>query len=258
MKDTFFHDDYRMIVPLRAESYRRAGSAWVKVYYPYGTVGSGGLVSTLRDLIIWERFFREPPAGFRELIEAMQQPGRLRDGRELAYGSGLMLGRYRGLRAVWHTGSIAAYRTVLFRLPEAGFSVILLANTAEVNTLTLAQRVADIVLSDRFPEPIPARAESASEAPPNPSPPARAPEQLHPYEGLYYSSELEVFYRIRLEGDSLRLYHPREVWTLQPLGEGRFRIPVGVVRFVPHSSPMELFIDTGRSRNIRFQRVELR
>jgi CubicO group peptidase (beta-lactamase class C family) len=93
MKDTFFHDDYRMIVPLRAESYRRAGSAWVKVYYPYGTVGSGGLVSTLRDLIIWERFFREPPAGFRELIEAMQQPGRLRDGRELAYGSGLMLGR---------------------------------------------------------------------------------------------------------------------------------------------------------------------
>ncbi|MCX7907843.1 MAG: beta-lactamase family protein [Bacteroidetes bacterium] len=260
MRDTFFHEDYRMITPNRAQSYARTQDGWVKVHYPYGTVGSGGLVSTLRDLAKWDENFYTHTVGGAKLLQALQERGRLADGRELNYASGLMIGSYRGLVAVWHTGSIAGYRAILFRLPEARFSVIILANASNVNTLALAHQVADIVLEDRFPQP--ARAEAAEEPSVRPprtvSRPSR--EQLRAYEGFYYSPELEVFYRIALVGDSLRLRHPKEEWTLLPLEEDVFQLPVGRVEFLrdPQGRVLEMRLSTGRTRNLRFLRAEVR
>ncbi len=154
MAHTHFQNDYSTVVKDRAYSYRRTSDGGYKyVALSYSTVGPSSLFSTVGDLALWDENFYTGRVGGKALIAEMEVPGRLNNGQDIRYASGLVIGTYRGLPIVWHTGADAGYRTIVLRFPEQHFSAIILANAADVDTRTLADKVADIFLSGSFASP---------------------------------------------------------------------------------------------------------
>jgi len=61
-----------------------------------------------------------------------------------------VVGRYRGLRTVSHSGADRGYRAEYLRFPDQRFTVIVLGNLESLEPYTLARRVADVCLADEF------------------------------------------------------------------------------------------------------------
>jgi hypothetical protein len=124
----------------------------------FALVGDGGLRTTVEDLARWDANFYDNRlgAGGPALIERVQAPGTLRDGRPLTYAFGLTRGDYRGLPVVEHGGSFIGYRAALTRFPGQRFSVAVLCNDASVNPDRFVHAVADRYLAASFPPARPA------------------------------------------------------------------------------------------------------
>ena len=118
-----------------------------------------------------------------------QQPGKFNDGRTHGYAFGLYVGKHRGLREVYHSGSTAGYSAFLTRFPDQRVSVAVLCNVA-TNATKLAHDVADVVLGDRL---------GADTAAPLPT-----AEELHRHAGLYRSELTGTALTIAADADVLR------------------------------------------------------
>ena len=140
----------------RAYGYSRGAGA-LRLDTPAGErVGAGGVFSTVRDLVKWDENFYTGRIGGRALIEDVQTPGKLNDGKPLTYAWGLQVGQYRGQPIVEHGGSLGGYRAHLIRFPDRHVSVACLCNLGSIVPGTLARQVADIVIGAGFTEPAPA------------------------------------------------------------------------------------------------------
>ncbi|MBC9881829.1 serine hydrolase [Bradyrhizobium sp. INPA01-394B] len=149
MSHTRFQDKYGTIVKDRAYSYgRQPDGKYQYVALTYSTVGPSSLFSTVGDLARWDENFYTGDVGGPTLLAEMQQKGKLNNGSEINYASGLTIGRYRGLRIVEHAGGDAAYRTNILRFPDQHFSVVILANAGDLNPTALSFRIADIYLKE--------------------------------------------------------------------------------------------------------------
>lgn len=147
MKHTVFQRDYGTLVPGRALSYQPADSGGHKyVAVNVSTIGDGGVLSTAQDLALWDRNFYDGRVGGMEVIKQMQATGVLNDGKPIAYASGLFVYTYRGVPKIEHSGSIAGYGAELWRFPKQGLSVLVLANTSEVDIYQTVRRTADLYL----------------------------------------------------------------------------------------------------------------
>jgi len=176
MPHTRFYDDRSIIVPGRVAAYepRPGGGFSVGWSTNYDQVGGGGLMSTVDDLLLWDRNFYDNMLGKGTLLRELQTPGVLNNGKPIRYALGLSLSTYRGLPIVEHGGALFGYRTELLRFPEQKFSVICLCNLGTARPGDLAYQVADIYLADKLaPEP------------------ANAPAKVdpHPYAGSYRSAD---------------------------------------------------------------------
>jgi CubicO group peptidase (beta-lactamase class C family) len=151
MSHTHFQSNYGGVVKDRANSYaRQADGKYQYVALSDSTVGPSGLLSTVGDLARWDESFYTGEIGGPELLVQMQEKGKLNNGKEIDYASGLEIGEYRGLRTVEHAGGDAAYRTNILRFPDQRFSVVILANAEDVSTTALSFKIADIYLKDRL------------------------------------------------------------------------------------------------------------
>ena len=150
MSHTLFYDDHTLVVPGRVAAYDSGPSDNFRVDWSttYEVVGGGGLMSTVDDLLLWDRNFYANRLGKGTLIEELQTPGVLNNGNKISYAMGLDLGSYRGLPIVEHGGALFGYRTELLRFPAQKFSVICLCNIASAVPENLARKVADIYLAD--------------------------------------------------------------------------------------------------------------
>lgn len=146
MTSSHFHDSYGALVKGRAYSYARTPEGWRYVALSYSNVGATSLMTTVEDLARWNANFDDPRVGGTPLLAAMLQVGRLNNGRETTYASGLVVRRYRGLLSVEHGGSDAGYRTHMLRFPQQRLAVLLLGNAADLNVGDLAHRIADLYL----------------------------------------------------------------------------------------------------------------
>ena len=112
MAHTHFQDDYGIVVKDRAYSYaRQPDGKYQYVALSDSTVGPSSLFSTVADLARWDENFYTGEVGGPALLAQMQEKGKLNNGEEIEYASGLEIGKYRGLRTVEHGGGAAAYRT---------------------------------------------------------------------------------------------------------------------------------------------------
>ena len=143
MTNTRWRDDYRRLVPGRAQAYASMpGGAW-RLEMPFMNVyGNGGLLTTVGDLLKWNAMLDSRSLG-GALVDSLERPGRLNDGREISYALGLMVTSYKGKRQVAHSGSTAGYNAYLTRFPEARLSVAVLCNGPVGNPTQLALRVVD-------------------------------------------------------------------------------------------------------------------
>lgn len=152
MSHTLFYDDHTLVVPGRVAAYDSGPHDSFRVDWSttYEVVGGGGLMSTVDDLLLWDRNFYSNRLGKGTLVQELQTPGVLNNGNKISYAMGLDLGNYRGLPIVEHGGALFGYRTELLRFPEQKFSVICLCNITNAVPENLARKVADIYLEDKL------------------------------------------------------------------------------------------------------------
>jgi len=229
MADTHFHDNHNTIVPNRAYAYAPLNREEYRISIPdFDVVGATSLHTTVADMARWDRNFYTAEVGGPDVLEGMHERGILRSGDTIGYALGLSHGRYRGLPTVGHGGADAGYRSQFLRFPEQNVSLAVLCNFPSSGPGALAQRVADVVLEDAFPEPLPdpdaAEAEEEEEEEPDPVPLTEA--ELQELAGFYTNEFNDRPLNLRekeghlfLDGQA-RLIHEGE-WVFRPDGEDR-------------------------------------
>ena len=213
MSHTRFYEDHSVVVPGRVAAYEPQPGGGFQIDWStnFDKVGDGGLMSSVDDLLLWDRNFYSNKLGKGTLLKEMQTRGVLNNGKQIDYALGLFMTTYRGLPVVEHGGALFGYRTELMRFPEQKFSVICLCNLGTSNPSRIANQIADIYLDGQF-KPEPASATTAA---------------LHvdpkPFVGFYRSPESHSVYELTASGDDLILFGQH----LKALAPSRFSFSPG-------------------------------
>src|SRR5580704_5842934 len=119
--------------------------------------GEGAMVSTVDDMLRWTAHLRARDRfGSPATWAALTEPPRYADGSEGAYALGLLIGDYRGLRIVHHSGGVSGGAAQMLTFPDDSLDVVILCNGARAADVgRLSQQVADVVLADRLGPPTP-------------------------------------------------------------------------------------------------------
>ena len=221
MRHTHMHDDPDRLVPRLATGYTRGGDGSLRLARrPDGVVGNGGLVTTVGDLLRWERNFAAPRVGSAALLASMTVPPVLPAGATTIYGLGLQMERHDGRRAIGHGGGDLGVSAYLVRYPDNDLAVAVLCNADEIDSIELARQVANAYLGPPAGAAVTPAGEP--EAPPIPA------AQLAANEGLYRDPTDEALLRVFVRDGALRGSPGAGAdggWPLVPLGGDRFRIP---------------------------------
>lgn len=154
MHDTHFGDDHLELVPRRAQGYgARDGGGWLVRRGNSDSYGPGGLLTTVPDLLKWQRNLVDGRVGGMHAITWMRTSGRLNDGTATTYGGGLRLRDYRGLPMVGHDGLTGGTRTDIVLFPDHRLGIIVLCNTPAAAAEALSLKIADIYLGERMTGP---------------------------------------------------------------------------------------------------------
>ena len=194
MTHTSFYEDRTVVLPGRVAAYapRPGGGFRVDWSTNYDMVGGGGLMSSVDDLLLWDRNFYDNKLGKGTLLKEMQTQGVLNNGKQIEYALGLFISKYRGLPIVAHDGANFGYRTMLLRFPQQRFSVICLCNLGTSNPLRLSYQVADLYLQGQLA--------------PDPQPATDAKVDPQPFTGWYRNPESHSAYQLAAaDGDIVAL-----------------------------------------------------
>ncbi|HXE32385.1 MAG TPA: serine hydrolase domain-containing protein [Verrucomicrobiae bacterium] len=160
MAHTRFYEDHSVVVPGRIPAYEPRPDGGFRIDWStnFDKVGDGGLMSSVDDLLFWDRNFYDNKLGKGTLLKEMQTQGVLNNGKKIEYALGLLISSYRGLPIVEHGGALFGYRTELLRFPQQKFSVITLCNLGTSNPGQLSYQVADLYLAGQLSPESPASA----------------------------------------------------------------------------------------------------
>ena len=252
MTSSHFHDDHNQPVRGRAYAYSplRDGGWRINVWNN-DIVGQGGLMTTMGDLQKWDENFYTGRVGGPKFLARQLERGKLLNDSTLTYAFGLEIGSYRGLPMVEHSGSTGGYRTDITRFPTQHTSVATMCNVSTAEAVTLAHRVADIVVGSAFTKPVPEQRPRAA------AQQAGAPVTLSASEraalvGRYYSDELSSTYDISDAGGSLIVRRLRAAPdTLRVIDRQTFRAGNITLHFAT-TGARTFTIDNGRARGIEF------
>lgn len=275
LQNTQWREDYRRIVPGRSAAYQWRGGAW-SIDRPIEHVhGNGGLLTTVGDLLRWNRFLHGSAKGETQLVswgtpdffQRMTTRGILTDGTEITYAGGLFIDTFRGRPAITHTGATSGYRAYLGGFPDDNVSVALLCNTGNANPGQLGGQVAQQFLPALDPDT--GRQAEAADAPSNgnASTDASAPrfvppsaEDLAAYTGTFVSDEIETTWQIILEEDTLVLVRrPASQTRLRAIADDTFQGGIGTLQFFrdPQTGQItELSVRQARVWDLRFRRID--
>jgi CubicO group peptidase (beta-lactamase class C family) len=260
MTHTHFHDDRTEVVPGRAMAYEADDEGGFRLlwYLNFDKVGSGGLLTSVEDLLLWDRAFYSDPLGGGGFVEQLLERGVLNDGTTLDYAFALEHGEHRGLWTIAHAGAFMGFRAQLLRFPDERVSVVALCNVAGAEPDRLAREVADIVLADRVGAPTPPEPGSGDEELAGDEAFVPSTETLEGYAGRYFSDELQATYTLSVADGALTLQRGRlDSVVLEPVAEGELRADGlrVVFRDGERGRAATLTVHAGRVRDVRFVRV---
>ncbi len=226
MESSLLYDNYQAIIPGRMTGYdRHEDGRVVQVHnYNFDVPGDGQEYSTVLDMLLWDEYLHgaEKPPFYAE----MMTPGSLNNGDRLDYAMGIVLGEYRGLPTIQHTGSSWGSRAILMRFPDNNLSLAIACNDGNAYSLELGHRVADHYLADQFTEELVIQTddnERKEEA--EPAAGTLSAAQLAEISGDFFSAELDAIYRFAVENDSLVLRIEQEpAVSVSTIGDDQFEI----------------------------------
>ena len=129
--------DTRPTAPLDDNPHRAAGYAGKDNTQPAAdwpaVRPSGAFLSTVLDLVKWERQLSTAGILNEASLKEMWSPVKLADGSTHAYGFGWELHDIAGHRQIGHGGSLPGFRAAYARFPDDGLTVILLINADDVD-----------------------------------------------------------------------------------------------------------------------------
>ena len=210
MTHTRYYDDNSVVVPNRVAAYDPAEEGRFAVDWSttFDMVGSGGVMSTVDDLLLWNNNFYANKLGKGTLVQELETRGVLNNGKPINYGLGLWLGQYRGKAVIEHSGGTFGYRTELLRFPQQRLGVILLCNVANANVETRARQVADLFLGGELqPESVSAAGANY----PDPSPYAGTYVDPHTYNVYTFTAKDG---QLMAWGSALRRFGPNQFYDL--------------------------------------------
>ena len=248
MTHTSWRGDFTRIVPGRAQAYDGDKAGGWRLDMPFeNVIGHAGLLTTIGDLLAWNRALTHPPAGFEGWVQMMTRDTVLTDGKPAQYALGLALKPINGDEAIDHTGSTAGYRAFLGRFPGNGLSIATLCNTSTVkgglewNTLEAIFSKTAKLDPQSAPKPQPASEWQPSER------------EFAALAGRYYSDEVRGELTALIFDGKLVLNSPSgRAITLRPTTMGKFISQDG--NWWVEASPDALVFSSDRSRNIEFAR----
>jgi CubicO group peptidase (beta-lactamase class C family) len=117
-------------------------------------LGAAGIYSTAEDLLKWEQAFNTEKLVSRKSIENFLTP-KVND--SYSYGIGISKGKLpdnREITVIGHSGRVGGYHTHLRRLPDGGYTIILLNNTdIEADVSAISRAVTRILYAQPFDNP---------------------------------------------------------------------------------------------------------
>ena len=133
------------IVPNRAAGYRLLdgelkNQEWVAP--TLNTVAEGALYFTILDLAKWDSALAGEDLLSKKSKEEMWSPVRLNDGSTASHGFGWFLLDEPGRRAMESDGAWQGFRSYIGRFSDASVTVIMLANSSEVDPILVGHKVA--------------------------------------------------------------------------------------------------------------------
>jgi hypothetical protein len=181
-----------------------------------------------------------------DVIEEMHTKGVLNSGEELTYAYGLMIGEYRGLKTVEHSGGDAGYRTHLVRFPDQHFSVVVFSNLATAGPSQLAYKVADLYLQDAM-QPQIAGEDKLAELP---------VEAIQKFAGQYYNPKDHAQHLLEFKDGKLSV----SGLELEPLSENTLRVKAfPTIKMILNETPEGTKLDVmwfGSKKPETFDKVE--
>lgn len=148
MTRTSWRDDHLHLVPGRATGYRRGDGQYIDGSPSEDAIGSGGMLTNVRDLLAWVKALEQRKLG-AFVTAKLEEPVTLDDGSRIGYGRGLMLSEYRGGPEIFHNGGTNGYQAWAGRYPEARLAIALMCNGRTVGPDTQTRRVAQLYLPPR-------------------------------------------------------------------------------------------------------------
>lgn len=245
MADTFLQDDMDEAFDRRAFGYTLdEGGTLVRDRSTIEIVGDGGVVTTAHDLALWDaNFYDNRLGGGSALIEQMVSAAPLRNGEPTPHAAGLFVRNYRGQLRIGHTGNYGGFKASVQRFPGLATTIVLLCNSDQISPIAEERWITDLVIGDLLD---PQTSLGASQTPSRDSvvQPLRQP----PHEGVYYSNELDVVWRLRRVGESYKAITPTGVaFPIDAVGPDRLAMRDGWFEISPRGrSRFELHYDNMR------------
>jgi len=229
MTRTYIHDDRVEVMDQRVVGYEAAGDGYrMNNLWNFEQVGSGGVFSSIEDLVHWDRNYYTEEVGGDGFTEQLRERGVLNNGNALPYDFGLMHGEYRGLATIGHGGSLAGFRSEVLRFPEQETTVLVLCSFPTSNPAGRARQVADVVLADEL-EPMPEAGEEAEEAPAAEAGPVElTTEQLDAWVG-HWRASMGIEVEIQRVDDRLFFIQNGARSPILIQAEDRMRLPLSDV-----------------------------
>jgi CubicO group peptidase (beta-lactamase class C family) len=215
MTHTLFQDDHNQIVRNRARGYERTEGGFRINMSTWDETGDGNVYTTVEDLALWDQAFYSNVLG-KDLMDMLHTQGVLNDGTKIDYAFGLTIGKHKGLKVVEHGGAWAGFRAGFVRFPDEKFSVICLANLADMNPSGLCNKVADICLAAKIQE-----APKADKAKVEPVLIPKA--ELEALVGNYQDAKFGQWCSVTLKGDALSLGLGSRTFALTPVSRTVFQ-----------------------------------
>ncbi|MGA8437943.1 MAG: serine hydrolase domain-containing protein [Candidatus Sulfotelmatobacter sp.] len=247
MEHTRFYDDHTLVVPGRVPAYEPGsdGKFLVDWSTSFDLVGPGGLMSSVDDLLFWDRNFYENRLGTKSFLKEMHTRGVLNNGAATDYAFGLELGTYRGLPIVEHSGGLFGYGTEILRFPNQRFTVVCLCNLSSAgdSVTDLARKVADIYLEKTLGGETGAIHSPSNRKFPDPS----------LFAGKYLDPQKHFVYSFTVSGGSLMAWGA----SLPRVGPNRFKdLGTGTITFDSSAGGMQATLITDGETFFAGKRVE--
>lgn len=122
------------------KGYVSKSDQWMLADTYYTQPGSGGLYSTVNDLLKWDAALNTTDLLNQDSLNKLFTPYSYKN-----YGYGWMIDQTADLKIVFHNGSGTGYSTGLSREVGGGITIILLGNHGGVDTLTMMRDIRQLI-----------------------------------------------------------------------------------------------------------------